>query len=101
MISVYINGIMQIPGIDYVSSDNSIAFSTAPQAMATIEIRSIRGVLARIFGDGSSYRFDIMSVFEHGMSEMLEDAFKLRHIPAVADVLERLQVVVSLAKENG
>ena len=101
MISVYINGILQIHGIDYVSTDKSIAFSTPPQAMATIEIRSIRGLLARIFGDGSSYRYDFMSVFEHGVSDMLEDAFKLRHVPAVAEALERLQVIVALAKENG
>jgi hypothetical protein len=65
--------------------------------MSTIEIRSLGGILARICGDGSSYRYDFMSVFEHGM---LGDAFKLRHIPAVAEALERLQVIVELTKQD-
>jgi hypothetical protein len=31
---------------------------------------------------------------------MLEQAFKHRDVPAVADMLERLQVVVELAKQS-
>ena len=31
---------------------------------------------------------------------MLEEAFRLRHVPAVADMLERLEVVVKLAKQD-
>lgn len=92
---------MQRQDIDYVATNNSIAFSMPPASMDTIEIRGRNGILARVFGDGFSYRYDFMSDFEHDISRVLDDAFNLRHIPAVADVLERLQVVVALAKENG
>lgn len=97
---VFINGIKQIPGIDYVSTNNAIAFSSPPAAMDTIEIQSRNGVLARILGDGSTYRFDFMNDIDHDTTYMLEEAFKLRHVPAVADILERLQVIVALAKQD-
>ena len=30
----------------------------------------------------------------------LEEAFKFRHVPAVADMLQRLEVIVKLAKQD-
>lgn len=100
-ILVHINGLLQLPGVDYHCTENSISFSSPPPTGSSIDIRGNSGVLARIMGDGSTFLFNFFSDFEHRQSLMLEEAFKLRHIPAVADVLERLQVVVALAKENG
>jgi hypothetical protein len=97
---IFINGVKQIAGIDYVSSNNCIQFSSPPAAMDTIEIQGRNGVLARILGDGYSYRFDFMNDIDHDTTYMLEDAFKLRNVPAVAEALERLQVVVALTKQN-
>ena len=100
MLLVSINGILQILGIDYVAMGNSIAFSSPPPSMASIEIKGRTGVLARILGDGLTYRYDFMSDFDTDTSHMLEEAFKLRNVPAVADMLERLEVVVKLAKQD-
>lgn len=101
---VYVNGIMQCPGVDYHATQNSISFPTPPAAGTTISIRGAtrgrNGVLANILGDGSTYLFQFMNDFEHDTVGMLEEAFKLRHVPAVADMLERLEVVVKLAKQD-
>lgn len=100
MILVSINGIMQVPGVDYHAAQNAVSFSTPPQAGSTISIRSQSGVLANICGDGSTYLYQFMSDFENSTSKMLEDAFHMRNVPAVADMLERLKVVVELAKQT-
>lgn len=100
MLLVSINGIMQVPGVDYHAAGNTISFATPPQAMANIDIRGRNGVLASILGDGSTYLFNFMTDFDHETTSMLEEAFKLRHVPAVADMLQRLEVVVKLAKQD-
>ena len=98
MLFVSINGILQTPGIDYVERSNSIAFSTPPCAGSTINIQGRMGTLASILGDGSTYLFQFMNDSDHDTTYMLEEAFRLRHVPAVADQLERLKVVVELAR---
>lgn len=97
---VSINGVMQVPGIDYSATKNSIAFSSPPEAMSSIEIRGRNGTLARILGDGSTYLFNFMSDLDHDITYVLEEAFKLRHVPAVKEALERLQVIVELTKQD-
>ncbi len=99
MTLVSINGIMQCPGVDYHATQNSISFLSPPQAGSTISIRGRNGVLATICGDGSTYLFQFMDDFEHNTVSMLEEAFKLRHVPAVADMLQQLKVVVELARQ--
>jgi len=44
--------------------------------------------------------FQFMNDIDHDQIGMLEEAFKLRHVPAVADMLARLNVVVKLAKQE-
>ena len=100
MLMISVNGIIQVPGVDYHATQNAVSFSMPPQAGSTISIRSQSGVLANILADGSTYLYQFMSDFENGTSQMLEDAFHMRHIPAVADMLERLKVVVELAKQS-
>ncbi len=97
---VYVNGIMQCPGADYHATQNSISFSTPPGAGTTISIQGKNGTLANIYADGTTFLYQFMNDFEHDTVGMLEEAFKLRHIPAVADMLERLKVVVELAKQD-
>jgi len=99
MILVYINGIMQVPGIDYNAAQNAISFSTPPAAGSTISIQGKNGTLANIYADGTTFLYQFMNDFEHDQLGILEDAFKLRHVPAVADMLDRLKVVVELAKQ--
>lgn len=100
MLLVSINGILQVPGVDYYATQNAVSFTSPPQAGSTISIRSKSGVLANICGDGCTYLYQFMSDFENSTSQMLEDAFHMRHVPAVADMLERLKVVVELAKQT-
>lgn len=100
MVLVSINGLMQVPGVDYHAAQNSISFSSPPPAGTTISIQGKSGVLANILADGSTYLYQFMSDFENSTSQMLEDAFHMRHVPAVADMLERLKVVVALAKQD-
>jgi len=100
MLLVSINGIVQVPGIDYHAAGNTISFSVPPAAMSTIDIRGRNGRLASILGDGSTYLFNFMTDFDHETTSMLEEAFKFRHVPAVADMLQRLEVIVKLAKQD-
>ena len=100
MLLVSINGIVQVPGVDYHATSNTISFSVPPSVMSTIDIRGRNGVLASILGDGSTYLFHFMTDFDHDTTSMLEEAFKFRHVPAVADMLQRLEVVVKLAKQD-
>jgi hypothetical protein len=98
---VSVNGVLQVPGIDYGASKNSISFMSPPPRGSTIDIRSTRALLARIYGDGSTFLFQFLEDLDQDTTYLLEDAFKLRHVPAVAEALERLEVIVALAKEHG
>ena len=100
MLLVSINEIFQVPGVDYHAAGNTISFSTPPAAMSTIDIRGRNGTLASILGDGSTYLFHFMNDLDHDTTYMLEEAFRLRNVPAVADMLRRLEVVVKLAKQD-
>lgn len=100
MTFVSINGIFQVPGIDYHAGKDMISFTQPPQAGATITIMGERGVLMNVIGDGVTYLFRYIDEESSKISEMLETAFKHRDVPAVADILERLQVVVELVREH-
>ena len=100
MLFVSINGIMQVPGVDYQSSKNAISFLSPPPAGSTVSIRGKSGVLVNIIGDGSSFLYQFMNDLDHEQIGILEEAFRLRHVPAVADMLEKLEVVVKLAKQS-
>ena len=100
MVLVSINGIVQIPGVDYHLGNDSISFSQPPHTGASITITTEAGVLLNIRADGSTYLFRYIDEESSKITEMLEQAFKHRDVPAVADMLERLQVVVELAKQS-
>lgn len=104
---VSVNGLIQCPGVDYHATDNSISFSTPPAAGSTITITtpisdSGLGKICRLLeGDGSRYLWRLDEGHkEDPVKTLLKDAWNLRTIPAVADMLERLGVVVELAKQE-
>jgi hypothetical protein len=101
-LSVHINGVRQVPGIDYVAAKNSVSFSTPPAAGDTIHISSPRGTVAHIMADGSTYLYQMMMDIDRhdNIMNLLNDAAKYYDNPAVADLLERLQVVVELVKQD-
>lgn len=99
MVIISINGIVQIPGVDYHLGKDSVVFLQAPQRGSSITIMTEKGVLMNVIGDGSTYLFRYIDEESSKITEMLEQAFKHRDVPAVADQLERLKVVVELAKQ--
>jgi hypothetical protein len=102
MFSVHINGVMQLPGIDYVTGESTISFSSPPDVGSAIHVGSLTGTVASIMGDGSTFVFPIMTDLEsyNKIMNVLNDASKYYKNPAVADVLDRLKVVVELVKQE-
>lgn len=100
MISVYVDGILQAPGIDYTAAKNAVSFTQPPMAGSYIEVNTRKNSVARILGDGRTYLFMMdLDVDRHTeLTDMLHDALDLRDNPAVADALEKLSVVVKLVK---
>ena len=108
MIQVHINGLKQIPGIDYTASINSISFSHPPangdDILVTSQIAGSTGAyMEKLIGNGHTFLYNIDSSFNHRLKlhHLLDEVWKYQDIPAVADVLEQLRVVVELVKENG
>jgi len=103
MIDAYINGIRQVPGIDFVTSGNTISFSQPPAAGDAIQVVHNGYSIANMYGNGSTFlfsgRFDDADR-QDALVDMMRKALELRDNPAVADVLERLRVVVELVKEE-
>lgn len=107
---VHINGITQIPGIDFTVASNSIMFITPPSMGSRISIHypisdTGRGSICEMFeGNGSTYLWHLgedKNKEDKYIQDLLKDAWDMRTVPVVADILERLRVVVELAKENG
>ena len=103
MIEAYINGIRQVPGIDFVARSNSISFRQAPPAGADVQLVYGGYGIANLCGDGSTFLFpgpfnDVER--QDNIVDVLHHALKYRDNPAVAEALERLSVVVTLVKEE-
>lgn len=102
MISVHVNGVKQIPGIDFVTGKNTLSFSTPPQQGDIIQVTSPYGNIANVYGDGSTFLFHmILDIEKHtSIMNLLNDVGKYYENPAVADILEQLRVVVELVKQD-
>ena len=105
MINVFVNGIMQAPGIDYMASANAVAFTTPPSAGSIIQVQQDRVDVAILSADGSTYLYQMARAFNTSRTErlydLMKDALEYSEKPAVAELLERLQVVVALIKQDG
>ena len=106
LIVVHVNGLVQIPGIDFVASSNQISFTAPPQSGSRITIHTpfvagTGGVVKMFEGNGSTYLWDLSDEQEdRELQTLLKDAWDFRTIPIVADILERLAVVVNLVKQD-
>lgn len=102
MILVYVNGVLQIPGIDYAASPTQLNFSSPPEVGAIVHVSGIHGSMAQFYGDGRSNIFHMQVDLDvNKLTNLFHDAARYYDNPAVADVLERLSIVVALVKENG
>lgn len=108
MIQVHINGLRCVPGIDYNATAQSISFKQAPAVGDDILVTSAipgnsGGVhMQKIKGNGNTFLYNIDRTFDERvqLQRTLDDAWKYQGVPAVADVLARLQVVLELVKQD-
>jgi hypothetical protein len=108
MIQVHINGLKQIPGIDYMASSNAVNFNQAPPAGSDILVTSnipgsTTGVhMQKLRADGSTFLYMIDSSFNQRvkLQTLLDEVWEYQGVPAVQDLLEQLRVVVSLVKQE-
>jgi hypothetical protein len=102
MIQVFVNGILQVPGIDYALGETVLSFSVPPDVGDQIDIMNAGKCLSRFIGDGHRYLYqglDLTEKLDHVTLGLFYDAHAHKHVPAVQDALERLKVVIELAKE--
>ena len=102
MIEAYINGIRQVPGIDFHARGNSISFCSPPQAGASIQFVHNGYSIANLSGNGSTFLFTgpfDNADREDAIYDTMNTALRYKDNPAVAEALERLQVVVALVKQ--
>lgn len=102
MIEAYINGIRQVPGIDFVARGNTISFCSPPPAGSSIQFVHNGYSIANLSGNGSTFLYT--GPFDNAdrddaIMDAMHTALRHKDNPAVAEALERLQVVVALVKE--
>jgi chaperonin GroEL (HSP60 family) len=100
MIQVHLNGSKLIPGFDYVAGKNSVCFTGPPAAGTNIVVEDSGGNATRITADGNTFLYQLSVKDYNNTINLLKDALKYYDNPAVADVLERLRVVVELVKQQ-
>ena len=102
MIDVYLNGIRQIPGVDYTTTQRTLSFLMTPPAGTHINIQNGRIDIANILADGKTFNYPAMLDTEKQdrLMNTLNDALLYQDNPAVADMLDRLSVVVNLVKQD-
>lgn len=102
MIFVSINGLRQIPGIDYVSGADYVTFSAPPALGDLVSIDSPYGKSCDFRGNGTTYKFQLDDLSKKKeIMNLLVEAHDYYDHPAVADAMEKLAVVVSLVKQDG
>lgn len=106
MIQIHLNGLKMLPGIDYTATKNTIGFSTPPNAgddiLVTSAIPGGGAHLQRLKGDGFTFLYQLDSSFKERVQiqSVLADAWVYHNVPAVKDLLDRLQVVIELVKQD-
>jgi hypothetical protein len=102
MITIHVNGVRLVPGVDFVTGKDFVRFSSPPEAGSSIHIACAKGTIANIWSDGVSVHYHLMIDLEthNDVMNLLNDAAMYYENPAVADVLEQLKVVVELVKQH-
>lgn len=108
MNAVHIDGVAVLPGIDYSIGTNKISFSVPPDNRSEIIVTEVidakRGAthMTRLIGDGKTYVFALDRSFVKNLElqTLLDQVWIYKDVPAVADALEKLQVIVNLITED-
>lgn len=106
MHEVFLNGVRQCPGIDYTAAQNAVSFTSPPSAGSDIMVNTLlkRGGahVITLKGDGSTYLFQIDDTVNRlDLYDLLDDIEQYHKVPAVAEGLERLRVILELVKNDG
>lgn len=99
MLLISINGVIQTPNLDYVAANNEIKFTKAPAKGCVVEIRGPNGTLIQQQGTGFIDTFWLDDILpEDPLVALFQEVYKNKDVPAVKDILDRLQVVINLIK---
>ena len=99
---IYVNGILQVPGFDYVASKNSVSFTRPPARGYDIVVKDLIGNVTKITADGTTFLYQLSADTKsyNNAINLLNDALKYYDNPAVADVLDQLKVVIALVEQQ-
>jgi hypothetical protein len=105
VLDVFVDGVRQIEGIQFTTSVKQLAFHQPPPIGTTISIKAWGREFARFIGDGCTYLYnfdpvDPVNPKSRDLMNLVNDLVKYHKNPTVSDVLDRLQVVINLVKED-
>ena len=106
MITVHMNGLTLIPGIDYTVGDGTLTFSSPPPSgyniMFSEAFETGTTHVTHLTGDGYTYLFKLDTNINDRarLYKMFDDAMAYKDIPAVHDALNQLRVIVELVKDD-
>lgn len=55
---IFVDGVTQVPGVDYTVSGGNVSFTLPPENSAVIEIRSINGIQVGYYGNSSNIFYE-------------------------------------------
>jgi hypothetical protein len=107
MIEIYLNGLRLIQNHDYIVEPAGVCFTEAPCIGDRISVsRPIFGstggrLLEMHIGNGTTCLYPLNNQFNDRVEiqNLLDDVYTYQHVPAVAEALEKLKVVIGLIKE--
>lgn len=99
MIRASLNGVMLIPGIDYIVDRSCISFTQPPRYGDRIHVMTPNAGVD-FYGNDVTFRFEMPKVLRNSeiVEQLMHDLTKYMDHPTVKDQLERLQVVLALVK---
>lgn len=108
MNQVHINGVALLPGVDYTASNSTLVLSVPPKLGDQILFTEVLDLntgathVTRFTGDGRKYLFKFDGEFNTRlkMQSITDDLYVYRNVPAVAEAIEKLQVILELTKQN-
>lgn len=101
-ILVYIDGFLLQVNIDYQVVSNMVMFKQAPPRGSQVQITdgSLSGSTRYVSYQGDGARVVFSTPEQSEFNDLIDDLATYRDHPTVADVVERLKVVLALVKQD-
>jgi hypothetical protein len=103
---IYVNGVLLSESVDYEISNSQVVFNIAPEHNSDVHISTaLHGGgahIVRYHGDGYMTQFPLDNSFKNAMrhNSLLANIKKYKDNPAVADLVERLEAVMTLLDDE-